>query len=360
MLHAVIMAGGKGTRFWPLSRQKRPKQFLNLVGAKSMLAQTLERIQPLVARDGICVSTSHQLLGEARKIAGSSVPRKNWILEPVGRNTAPCLALAAFKLHKRDPDAVMICLPADHLIKPKRKFHATLRRAAQLARANDALVLLGIEPQFPSTGFGYIRRGESIKLAGGKRGYRVKAFIEKPPLAKAKKMVAAGDCYWNSGIFVWKAAVFLEEVERYLPKHFETLQKVTPLLNTPKEEKALKRAFAKMESISVDYGIMQRSRKSAMIPADFEWDDVGNWVAASRYWPRDANQNAVVGQFYGKDVQRAAVYTTNSGKLVAVVGLKDIVIVDTDDALLVFPSKDSQKIRDLVEDLRKSGWSEKV
>ena len=353
MLHAVIMAGGKGTRFWPLSRRARPKQFLDLLGSKPMLLQTLERMSPLVPRARTHVAVSRELLGGAKKIIGDRVPRDNWIVEPVGRNTAPCLVLAALKVRKRDPDAVMVCLPSDHLIKPKWKFHATLRQASRLAGTNEVLVLLGIKPRFPSTGFGYIRRG---RLCHGKGGYAVSAFIEKPTARNAQKLVASGNCSWNSGIFVWKASVFLEEVRRWLPTHYDALAGAEPALNTPREAKALQRAFAKIEPISIDYGVMQHSRKSAVILADFQWDDIGNWVSASRYWPKDANQNAAFARFLAIDAEGTSVYASDPKKVVAVMGMRDVIVVDTDDALLICPKRDSEKVRELVKDLAKRGW----
>jgi mannose-1-phosphate guanylyltransferase len=354
-MYAVIMAGGKGTRFWPRSRERRPKQLLNIVGRRSMLQQTVTRIGRLLPVENIFVvaGNSH---GEEVRAQLSELPDENIILEPVGRNTAACIGLAALLLNHRDPAATMVVLPADHLIIDEELFLATLRAAGALARNQPALVTLGIRPTAPETGYGYIETGESAGKTQDHTFYRVTSFHEKPDHEKAKEYLERGNFYWNSGMFVWQAAAVLEAMQDHLPGLHTDLQKLRPFLGTGELEAGITSIYPDLESISIDYGVMEKADNVLMVPADFGWNDLGSWASMRQLWPRDAQHNVYQGDILALNSQHNVVYSPQ--RLCVLIGIEDLIVVDTEDALLVCPVSRAQDIGKVLDLMRQRGMEE--
>lgn len=362
MLHAVIMAGGSGTRFWPESRRARPKQFLTMTGDRSLLQQAVERCLPLATADRIRVVTNAAHVPETRRQL-PQLPANRLLPEPCGRNTAPCLALAAMDALADDPDAVLLTAPADHIIGPDAAFHAAVQRAADwIARYPRSCVLFGIPPQFPSTGYGYIERGTDVSNGL----FQVRSFREKPDRDTAETFLKSGSFLWNSGIFVWRADFVLQLLHEFQPVIHTRLEKLAAARRTPNWETALQIEFPGMTSISIDHGLIEPwfARKTAVageptdgcfvLPATFDWDDVGSWPALSRWVAPDADGNTVVGKFSGLETHGCIIRSTPE-HLVAAVGLKDFVVVHTPDATLIAPKDDEQALRRLIAQLEKSG-----
>lgn len=335
VVKAVIMAGGKGERFWPLSREKFPKQLLSLTGKKSLLQETLERIQPLIPPRDILVVTRRSL---ARVIERQlpQVPRKNIISEPVGRNTAPCIGLAAKRIKE---DAVMVVLPADHIITPRRKFLDTLKKAVTLAKETENLITIGIKPTYPATGYGYIEAGNKEK----QQVFRVKRFVEKPDKKKAERFLKSGRFFWNSGMFVWKKSVILEAIGKYMPSLYQKLQMVS--------SKNISKLYPGLPNVSIDYGIMEKAKNSLLIPADFSWEDLGSWESLDKFLSRDKKKNAIMGRV--STIDSGECIMVNRKGLLAAIGVSDLIIVSTEDVTLVFPKGKGQQVKKLVGKLRK-------
>src|SRR5579875_513846 len=339
---AVILAGGRGTRFWPRSRRQTPKQLLNIVGKASMLQQTLARLRPLFRTEQVWVVTQNE---QAAAVAAQvpEVPRAQILVEPVGRNTAAAIGLAALHLHARFGDAVMAVLPADHLIADAAAFRRALRAAVALAGRPSTLVTLGIEPQWPETGYGYIERGELVGRFNGLRAYRVERFVEKPPLARARRFVASGRHSWNAGMFFWPATTYLEHLAR--------------AVGTSQYRRTLARLYPQLESISVDYALLEpasRARKSVtvcVIPARIGWSDVGSWAAVYNLLARKPGENISLERLVALDA--SGNYFWVPGRLVAAVGVRDLIVVETDDALLVCPRARAQEVGRVVEELQR-------
>jgi len=342
VVKAVIMAGGKGERFWPLSREKFPKQLLSLIGKRSLLQETVKRIQPFIPPRDVLVVTSRPL-AETVKYQLPQVPRNNIISEPVGRNTAPCIGLVA-KMIKED--AVMVVLPADHIIKPGRKFLDTLKKAVTLARETENLIIIGIKPTYPATGYGYIEAGTKYRRQGTSdkpQVFRVERFVEKPDRKKAKGFLKSGIFFWNSGMFVWKKSVILKAIRRYMPSLYRGLEMIS--------SKNISKLYPKLPNVSIDYGIMEKAKNSLMIPADFSWEDVGSWESLDKFLSRDENKNAIIGRVSTIDSRNCII--VNRKGLLSVIGVSDLIIVSTEDATLVFPKGKGQEVKRLVEKLRR-------
>jgi len=335
VVKAVIMAGGKGERFWPLSREKFPKQLLSLIGKKSLLQETVDRLQPLISSQDILVVTRRSL---ARAIERQlpQIPRKNIISEPVGRNTAPCIGLAA-KMIKED--AVMVVLPADHIIKPRRKFLDTLKKAVTLAKETENLITIGIKPTYPATGYGYIEVGNKEK----QQVFRVKRFVEKPDKKKAERFLKTGRFFWNSGMFVWRKSVILEAIGKYMPFLYQKLQMIS--------SKNISKLYPGLPNVSIDYGIMEKAKNSLLIPADFSWEDLGSWESLDKFLSRDKEKNAIIGRVSTIDSQNCIM--VNRKGLLSAIGVSDLIIVSTEDVTLVFPKGKGQQVKKLVEKLRR-------
>jgi len=343
-MFAVIMAGGRGTRFWPRSRGVMPKQLLDITGDSTMLQQTVQRISALVPLQNILIVTGvDQAVLAARQVP--ELPAENIIIEPVG--------LAATRIYRQDPDAVMLVLPADHHIGNPDAFRACLAQAATVARDTGALVTIGIAPAFPETGYGYIQYDKSCSKNGA---CRVEQFHEKPNAERARQYLSDGNFLWNSGMFIWKASVILEAVKQHLPAMHDLLFPLHALWGTAGIEAAIADAYAKVQSISIDYGVMEKADEVYTLVGDFGWNDIGSWSAIYDISPKDAAGNALRGDVIAVESENCMVYSPN--KLTAIIGLKDIVVVETGDALLVVPRNRAQDVRKIVEDLELKGRKE--
>ena len=345
MNYAVILAGGVGSRFWPFSRQLEPKQFMKIIGQASLLQATIQRLKGVVDAPRVYIITNNIYFYEVKaQVAKFKIPDKNIILEPEGKNTAPAVGLCAKLISQIDKDAVLLVLPSDHYIKNIDNFKKAIKKAIACAK-KDFLVTLGIKPSTPSTGYGY------IKVAGKKNGYIVvDKFLEKPDLNKAKKYFKNKKFFWNSGMFIWKASVFLDETRKYLPKLYANLQ----LINSVND---IAKVWPKIEAISVDYGIMEHSLQIALIPADFYWTDLGSWDALTEIFPKDKKGNISTADVLNLDSEGVCVFGRGK-RLISTIGLKDIVIADTPDALLVCDRSKTQEVKKLVEMMKSSNRKE--
>ena len=339
MTYAVILAVGVGSRFWPFSRELEPKQFMKIIGENSLLQTTIERLNGVVERKNIYVVTNNIYFYEVKaQVAKFGIPDKNIILEPQGKNTAPAIGLCAKLISRIDKEAILLVLPSDHYIKNLENFKRTLKKAIACAK-NNLLVTIGIKPTIPSTGYGY------IKVVGKKNGYLVvEKFLEKPDLNKAKRYFKDKLFYWNSGIFIWKASIFLDEVNEYLPKLYANLQMINSVNDISK-------VWPKIGAISVDYGIMEHSKRIALIPSNFFWTDLGSWDALTEIFPKDKKGNISSVNVLNHNSQGVCVFNRGN-RLISTIGLKDIVIADTADALLVCDRSKTQDVKVLVEKLK--------
>jgi len=354
--YAVIMAGGVGSRLWPRSRNESPKQFLDLLGGRTLLQETVHRILPLIPLERLLVVTGEDH-AEAVRSQVPGLPEANLILEPGPRNTAPCIGLAAVVLQKRDPEALMAVFPADHAIARAQAFRDAIAAAGCLAR-DGYLVTLGIAPNQPHVGYGYIQRGSPLGETDGLAAYSVARFAEKPDLPTAQRFVASGEYYWNAGIFVWEATRILSEIETLLPGLDGELRQVAPAWGSGRQAAVLAESWDRVPRISIDYGVMEKASKVAVLPVDIGWDDIGNWSALAGLAEADGHGNTVYGsgQHILLDSVDSYVYTS-SGRLVAAVGLEGWILVDTPDALLICPKDRAQAVREIVEQLKAQGQS---
>jgi mannose-1-phosphate guanylyltransferase len=352
-VHAVILAGGRGTRFWPRSRTKTPKQLLNIIGNSTMLEQTVARLRPLVAADRIWTVTNREQDVAVRK----QVPkesRKRVLVEPVGRNTAAAIALAAFHIrHAAKGDALMAVLPADHFIAQPQAYQKIVATALRVAREPGRMVVLGIPPTRPDTGFGYIERTEATIGANGTPVYPVRRFTEKPPLEIARQYLAAANYQWNAGMFFWRASTFLEELLEHLPQTYNRLEELAASIGKRKYAEQLRRVYSKLENISVDYAILERATREAsvprvyVIPAEVGWSDIGSWEAVYDLLAKNAAENIVSGS--GHSIDARGNFISSPGKFVAAIGVNDLVVVDTKDALLICPRNRAQDVGKIVK-----------
>jgi mannose-1-phosphate guanylyltransferase/mannose-6-phosphate isomerase len=350
-LYAVIMAGGKGTRFWPLSRESFPKQFLKLVGDKTLLQDTIHRLEGQVSPDNIVVVTTKGQKDIVDWQVGEILNDVNSIVEPEGKNTAPAIALVAFKLFKKNKKAMMLVLPSDHMLTGTESFRAALEKAVAYAEKGK-IVTFGVRPAKPETAYGYIKAGR--RLSGGV--FNVSAFVEKPDLKTARGYLKDGGYYWNSGMFLFRVGDMLEEIRKYMPETHGAFDAVIPALNTKREESALSDMYGSLINESIDYGVMEKSRKVAMVEAGFEWSDIGSWNALEEVMEGDKNGNVVIGNVVGMDCKGSIFYTGE--KLLGAIGVRDMVVVNTSDATLIVPKSKVQKVKDLVETLKKEGKEE--
>lgn len=344
---ALIMAGGRGERFWPKSRQSMPKQFLSLTDdGKTMIQLTVERILSLVGIEDIYVVTNASYKELVQKQL-PSLPEKNILCEPVGRNTAPCIGLGAIHIAKKYDDAVMFVLPSDHLIKYNSIFINTLNDAAQVAEMGENLVTMGITPDYPETGYGYIKFSPNKTLG---RAFEVERFVEKPDLETAKTYLATEQYLWNSGMFIWKVSTILKNLEKHLPEMYQGLCRIGTAIGTEDEQKVLKEEFRAFKSESIDYGIMEKAKNIYILSGSFGWDDVGSWLAVGRIKKSNEFGNVISGNAVTVDTKNTIIQ--GGSKLIATVGLEDMIIVDTEDALLVCDAKDAGNIKKVLENLK--------
>ena len=349
-LYVVVMAGGSGERFWPLSTPTHPKQFPPLLEGRSFFQHTVERGGRLVGETRVLVATRRDLLPIVQEQL-PGFPRANCILEPQGRDTAACIGLAALVIEQREPGARMLVVPSDHFITPFHAFEETVRQALALLDRVDGLVTLGVPPTRPETGYGYILAGEATPEHPAAR--RCGRFTEKPDRTTAERFLADGRYYWNSGIFMWNAATILKAIARHLPEHWNCLETIRGKLGTPEEGHCLEVTFPRMPRVSVDVGILERADDVYMIPTTFTWDDVGAWSALGRILPLDEHGNAVVGRHVGRDSHGCVIYGTT--RPIGVIGLRDLVVVETPEGVLVCPKERAQEVKDLVRMLRGPG-----
>lgn len=347
MTHAVIMAGGIGSRFWPLSRRDRPKQFISILDESTLIQNTSARLEGIVPADQRYVVTNERYV-EQTKAQLPAIPEANILAEPIGRNTAPCITYAAMKLYEADPEAVMIVLPADHVITDTRRFHEVLGVGIEAAKERGALVTIGIEPTFPATGYGYIQFDpEDDGETDEPRSRFVKTFAEKPNLATAERFLDSGDFLWNSGMFIWTAESILEAVERHLPDVHEAFEPLKEVIGTDGEHDTLEKIFRSCPSISIDYGVMERADKVYVVPGSFGWSDVGDWRAVYDLAKKNEHGNSIQGNAILHDSSRCLIQAGD--RLVALVGVHDLIVVDTEDALLVCHRDSTQRVKNVVD-----------
>jgi len=348
---AVIMAGGAGTRFWPKSKENHPKQLLQIIGNGTMLQNTVRRLLPIIPPEKVfivCKQAHQQEI--ARQLP--AVPQENIIVEPQGKNTAPCIGLAALYIQQRFGDEVMIVLPADHLIEAEENFRQTLLDAAKIAVEKNVLITIGIKPTFPATGYGYIQFSDEIVSVGSATARRVKTFAEKPHLETARVFLASGDFLWNSGIFVWRVSVIREQFEEHLPHLNDGLREIAEYLNTPAEAEIITRVYQQIKSISIDYGVMENARNVLVLPANFGWNDLGSWDEVYKLLPKDKDGNAV-GEGEHVLLNSSGCLIEVAGKTVAAVGLHDLIIVETEEALLLCARESAQEVKEVVDLLKR-------
>lgn len=344
-LYALILAGGSGTRLWPRSQPHMPKQFLDFTGEGSLLQLARQRLHPAIpaARTFVATHTDYRVLAHQQL---RKVPAGNILGEPAARGTAAAIGLAALHILRRDPLGVMAVLTADHLISKKREFQTALQTAAQLA-AEGWLVTLGIKPSRVETGYGYIQRGPALPARGAQRAYRVARFVEKPARDTAAKYAASGAYSWNSGMFIWRAERVLEEMALHMPELYAGLEQIGAALGQAHAARTLAKIWPQLPVETIDYGVMEKAERVAVVPVEIGWSDVGSWDVVYNLLPHDANGNAVSGQHYSPDTRNSLIYSGH--RIVATLGLQDMVVVDTPTALLICPRERAQEVKLLAQ-----------
>lgn len=347
---ALIMAGGTGTRFWPRSREKHPKQLLRIVGNDTMIRQTVARLTPIIPEDNIFVVTTQAQVNEIRSQL-PNIPDSNFIIEPLGKNTAPCIGLGTLFMRRLDPNAVSVVLPADHLIQDEVQFRRRLSQADKIAAHTGALVTIGITPNYPATGYGYIQRTDTAVEVEDAIAYQVKTFAEKPNLETARRFLESGDFFWNSGIFVWRLDSIWREIEEHLPEIADGLTVIDQAIGTSEQESVTDRVYRQIRSISIDYGIMEYAKQVVVLPGDFGWNDVGSWDEVYKIAAKDDAGNAVSGNHIVLDSHNCLIDAPE--RVIAAIGLKDLIVVDTPDAVLICHRSQAQAVKDVVEQLKR-------
>ncbi|MCE9552714.1 MAG: NTP transferase domain-containing protein [Planctomycetes bacterium] len=376
MLHAVIMAGGAGTRFWPASRADRPKQLLRLADTRTLLQGTFDRLSSLAPPERTLILTNQRLVSAVREQL-PQLPAAAVLGEPAKRDTAPCIGLAALLVMRDDPEATMLVMPSDHVIRPAEKFQAAVRQAVALVDAAPRrIVTFGIRPTYPAESFGYIERGAPLTAHAGGRvpgaseappqtdpttnaapAYAVTRFKEKPKADVARGYVESGKYYWNSGIFIWRAATIVEELRARQPAMVENLQRIAAAAGKSDFDSVFRREFEALQGISIDYAVMEHAKDVAVIEAPFDWDDLGNWQSLSRLRGTDAEGNTIDAKHLGLKTANSIVYG-QPDHLIVTLGVKDLIVVHTPDATLVANRHDEEAVRELVRQLEERGWTE--
>lgn len=353
-IYAVIMAGGVGSRFWPRSREKKPKQLLSIFGKESLIQNTVRRLHGLIPAENIFIVTNalhrDEIINQLPELNPDKV-----IAEPVGRNTAPCIMLASAIIEKQDPEAVCLVLPADHLIKEEDNFRQTLRMAAEFAYKSKSLVTIGIAPNRPETGYGYIQI-EPKETA--ERIHKVKSFAEKPNYATAVRFLQDGGFYWNSGMFIWKNSVILDEIKLHLPELYNAFNGLTGNLNSPEFKNSLANIYNSVRGISIDYGVMEKATSVHVVKSNFIWSDVGSWEEVYQLSDKNGSGNVSEGNVYTESTLDSYIYSPE--KFTAVIGAENLLVINTHDSLLICRRDKAQDVKKVVEFLKENNHSEIV
>jgi mannose-1-phosphate guanylyltransferase len=344
MLCALIMAGGKGERFWPLSTDKKPKQFLKLLGEETMIQMSVNRMIPLIPINRIFVVTDKKYVHLVREQL-PHLPLQNIILEPLGRNTAPCIGLSAFIIQRYYQNASIIVVPSDHLIVDEDRFRETINLGYRFTEENeDVIVTIGMKPDRPETGYGYIKIDTVQAVLGNNNIHKVEKFVEKPDLDKATEYIHDKNYFWNCGMFLWKCSTILKLIEKYLKETYEVLNEIAAT-SEGEFEVCLNKKYPEVESISIDYAIMEKAENIYIIPSDFGWDDIGSWQAVERYRLKDCNNNICVGRTQNIHSNNNVIFS--SEKHIVVVGIDNVFVVESDDAIYIGKKEDLSKIKDI-------------
>lgn len=345
-LYAVIMAGGVGSRFWPRSKKRLPKQLLNIFGNNTMIQDTVDRILPLIPKDKIFIVTNkHQKQGVEEQLP--HIPKENIIIEPFGRNTAACIGLASVIINERDKDAITIVLPADHIIRENEDYQKTLLKAAEFAATNNGLVTIGITPSHPETGYGYIQIDDKQFKPNI---YKVLTFAEKPNYSTAVRFVKSGDFYWNSGMFIWRTNTILDEIKELMPDLYEGLMEIKNSIGSENFEEELTSIYGQLKKISIDYGVMEKSQHVFLVKGNFTWSDVGSWEAVYQLSEKDEEGNVKVGNVYTDMAEGSYIYSPD--RMTAVIGVDNIVVINQDDTLLICKRDKSQEVKNVIDYLK--------
>jgi mannose-1-phosphate guanylyltransferase len=357
MIHAIVMAGGGGTRFWPRSRQRCPKQFLKLTGGRSLLQQALDRISGLVPPERTWVITGtgqEQLVQEQLP----EVPRNRIVVEPCGRDTAACIGLGAALISAQDPQAIVVALPADHVIEPLQEFQRAILTGIRLAEEQpEASVIFGIPPTYPATGYGYIQRGRPCPSRAALAIYEVASFKEKPDMAAAERYVASGEYYWNSGIFVWQARTLLHLLQQKQPALYSALRRIAANWTAPDRDDLFRQAYEGLPRLSIDHAVMEGCPQALVVQAPFRWDDLGSWQAYERMNPQDADHNTIRASHCGINTRHCLI-VGDPGRLIATANVEHLIIVQDGDATLIADKRDEAAIKQLVNQLKLQGWEQ--
>jgi len=349
-IFSLILAGGGGIRFWPLSRKDLPKQYLNLSGNDALINETILRQKGLIPYEHTFIITGKNQSNTLEEVLLKEIPKENIFYESVGRNTAPCILLSAMKIHKKYGDGVMCVFPSDHYISNATAFKNVLCDAVKIAETTDNLITIGIKPTFPSTGYGYIKYNSVNKIGNA---YEVTDFIEKPVYEKACQFLSEGSYLWNSGTFIWRISIILDNFKRFLPRMYKQMEKIMPYLWKENEGEMLDEIYSELQSISVDYGILERSGDVYVLLGDYGWSDIGSWDSLGSIFPSDKFGNIVKADHLNIDSRECIIF--GSKKIIATIGLEDMIVVSVDDATLVCPKSRAQDVKEIVELLKKNG-----
>lgn len=350
-IYGVIMAGGGGTRFWPLSRKSRPKQLLNLSGKDLMINETIDRVSSVIPKKDIFIVTNLEQSEAMKQAVNEKVAQNHILTEPVGRNTSACIGYAAMEIVKKYGDGIMCIFPADHHIKNEQKFSRVLQEAINVAETDDKLVTIGITPTFPATGYGYIKyaRNEAVTK-------KVVEFKEKPDFDTARKYCESGEYVWNSGMFIWKASTILKKFKVFLPEVYKYIEQIGIDMNTALEYDTINNIYPKIPGISIDYGIMEKSKDVVVIPADIGWSDVGSFDSLNSILNEDEEHNIISGNTINIDTKNSVIY--GGDKLIATIGINNLVIVNSENAILVCDKNNSQDVKKITDILKEQGKDE--
>lgn len=356
--YSVIMAGGGGTRFWPLSRKAIPKQFLNLTGNDIMVNETIDRITGNVPKENIFIVTNEAHKEMIERETQGRLDAAHILGEPAARNTTACIGYAAMEIVRKYEDGIMCILPADHYIKNKTAYEEVMEAAILTAERTDKLITVGIAPDFPSTGYGYIKYHKTKNQIA----YQVEEFVEKPDVDTARAYLKAGGYLWNSGMFIWKASTILKQIKELLPDVYGCLEEIGDAMGTEKEDEVLHKVYPVIPKISIDYGIMERSSGVLVLPGDFGWSDVGSWDALEALYPKDDKGNVTYGEQMLIDTRNCICYGSKDKnqkhKMIAAIGVEDLIMVQTEDAVLVCPKSRAQDVKSIVDKLQETGKEE--